>query len=123
LGRTIYAWQVNTEDRALPRFAVDPDRPAALFHDPVYRRQAEPGSLALLLGGKEGLEDPFLRSAIHADAGIAHTQAYILPGMRARPLPRFRIVNGPVAGRNGEPSALRHRIARIHRKIHQDLFH
>src|SRR5688500_12367149 len=67
--------QVNPECGARAQAAFDGDMAAALGDDPVGGRQAEPGALALLLGGEERLEDAAQCLLRHAVAGVAHADA------------------------------------------------
>src|SRR5215469_10882390 len=57
LDQFVHAWQVNLERAAFPRFAVNPDIAAALFHNAVYGRKAKTRAAAAFLGGEEGLKD------------------------------------------------------------------
>src|SRR4029077_2045733 len=66
-----HAGQIDPEGGATPRLAIDPDEALALLDDAVHRREAEPSALPLLLGGKEGVEDPRLGALVHPDAGVA----------------------------------------------------
>ena len=51
------ARKVDHEARPLPFLALDVHPAVCLLDDPVHGRQAEPGSLPLVLGGEERLED------------------------------------------------------------------
>src|SRR5690606_20631531 len=66
--------QVDFETGTDARFAVDVDVAAALLDDPMHHGQAEPGSLAALLGGEERLE--YLGGGVpaHAHAVVCHRQ-------------------------------------------------
>ncbi len=73
-GARRQARQENAEDRASSGDALGGDEAAALSDDAVDRRQAEPGSLALLLGGEEGLEDVRQGLLVHADAAVRNRE-------------------------------------------------
>src|SRR5579883_2965607 len=57
LRALFHPWEVHLKGGSHSRLAVDPDKTAALFHNPVYRGQPQSRALALFLGGVERLED------------------------------------------------------------------
>ena len=63
--------------------AVDEDVAAALRHDPVHRRQAEPRALAGFLRRVERLEDVRERGFVHPETGVADDERDVRPGFHA----------------------------------------
>jgi len=64
--------QVDLEYRAPSMLAGDLDLAAALFDDPLDGGQAQSGTLAGRLGGKEGIENMSQGFRIHAQAVVGH---------------------------------------------------
>ena len=54
---------------------------AAFAHDPVNGRQAEPGPLAVVLGGEERLEDLLHGVFAHAATGVADGDNHVGAGL------------------------------------------
>src|ERR1035438_7801469 len=79
-GSRVQARQVNRETASSSNFAVNPNKPVALLHDPVHGRQPESGSLPLILGRKEWLEDPQLGFGAHSDPRVGHRQSHVTAG-------------------------------------------
>ena len=99
--------------------AVDLDVAARLLDEAVHHAQPQAGALADILGGEERLEHFFQNVRRHAAAGVAHRDHHV--GARAHLRVRLRIglVEDDVAGFERELAAVRHRVARIDRKIEQ----
>lgn len=53
----VHAGQIDFEDGAGPRLAIDPYEAIILFHDPINRRQSKTGALARGLGRIKGLKN------------------------------------------------------------------
>src|SRR5262249_23425337 len=73
----------DVECRAFSGGALHGDRSARLADDAVASGEAEPRTLAGLLRREKGLEDALPSCGIHADAGIADDQTYVLAGLEA----------------------------------------
>src|SRR5215471_13058036 len=73
-------WKKHVKRRAAPWFAVHRNRPAALLHNSIDRREPQSGALSLLLGGEERFKNAGLDFRRHAAAVVAHRQPDILPG-------------------------------------------
>ena len=73
--------QVDFERRAFSELAIDPDVAATLFDNAVDRGQAKTGSLTVLFGREEWLEDAGLGLLVHPTACIAERQHHV----RSRP--------------------------------------
>ena len=123
LGDTLpHTRQVDLERRAAARLGVRPDMAAGLRDDPVDGREPEPGALAGRLRGEERVEHAVERLALHAHAGVADGEH-----RRSRP------ARAPTCWRANCSSsstfavvivrlpAVRHRVARVDREVHQDL--
>ena len=81
---------------------------AALLDDAVDRGEPEPGPLALLLGGEEGLEDPRLASASSMPLPVSVTASRTYgPGVTADVLGRVLLVELDVGGLDGQLAAAR----------------
>ena len=119
-GRDL-ARQIDPECGSLAGLAVDPDVAAALLDDAVHRGQPQAGSLALLLGGEERLEDPRLRDSVHAEAGVADGEVDVRPGLHAHVAGRMLFVEIHVGCLDGELASVGHGIAGVHHQIHEDL--
>ena len=59
----------------------------------------------------------------HPDAVVAHPQADVSAGAKPGTSRRVRLVNQGVLRADGEDASVGHGIARVHRKIDQDLLH
>src|SRR5258707_11526064 len=112
--------EVGTEGGAALRLAVDKDKSAALFHDAVHHREAEASALGAF-GGEERLEDPRLGFIVHPDAGVADGEHDVVACGERGVSTREMFVEGDVRGLNGQLAALRHGIARVDGKVHDDL--
>ena len=119
LGR---AREVDLERRAVHRLAIHLDGSAALSDDPVDGGQAQASTLAAALGREERLEDLCAGLRVHPHPGVAHRQHHMRTRRRAPVLPDVRLVEFDVGGLDGEIAALRHRVARVDRQVHDDLF-
>ena len=119
--RLLHPWQVELEDGSVPGLAVDRDVSAALLGDAVHRGQPEPGALAHLLGGEEGLEDVRLDLGGHAVAGIADREHDVGARLDLGMGPGVGLVQGHVAGRERQPAPVRHRVAGVDGQVEQDL--
>ena len=96
---------------------------AALLHDAVHGGEAEPGSLPLLLGGEERLEDVGGGLRAHAGTGVAHREGHVGPRREVGPARRGRLADLDVANGDPDAPAARHGVARVHREVHEDLLH
>ena len=72
--------QVNRERRTLAGLASHAYPSAALAHNAVHRRKAQPGPMARALCGEERLEDPGLHRVVHPDPGVLDGQLDVRPG-------------------------------------------
>src|SRR5262245_17442702 len=115
------ARQKNTK-RSAARFGVCVDKAAGLFDDSIDRRQPEPGTLADFLGGEERFEDLLNNVRWNAGAGVADFNEHIVGSVHAF-IGEFSAFLGRNVGRTqSELAAIGHGIARIDRKIYDDLF-
>ena len=94
--------------------------PAALTHDAVDGGEPQPGALAPRLRGEERLEGPLQRRGVHAGAGVGDAQDDVA-ARRHRQDPRAALGDVHVGGRDREPPALRHGVARVHHEVHEHL--
>src|ERR1700730_18505978 len=116
-----YAGQINLERGATSFIALHHYVASALLHDTVYRREAEPGSLAFLFCGEERLKDSRLGLFIHSHAGIADRENYVVArANKGRPA-AMTLVHDDFLRLEGERSAAGHRILGVYHKIHQHL--
>ena len=97
------------------------DHTTALLDDTVRRRQAEPGSLADLLGREIRFAESRARAVVHAAARVSHRQPHVWPGLDLGVLIRAGLIALGVGGFDGQFSAIRHGIAGIQDKVHQHL--
>src|SRR3990167_5932353 len=93
--------QTDRKAGALPLFAVDPDPPPMLIHDPLRRGQTKPGHV--LLGREEGKEYFIEILLLDADPGILHGHLHDVAAALARRDP-------PARGGYGHPPSRRHRL-------------
>src|SRR5450759_141372 len=112
----------HRERRALAGFARDRDVAAALLHDAEDRREPEAGSLAHSLRREEGFEEMGLDLRGDADARVRDRDC----DLRTQLPPRsFLEVDGlfrvDISRADREPASARHRVARVHGEVHDDL--
>ena len=112
---------MDPEGTAIAGLAVQPDVAAALLDDAVGHGEAEPGALSQFLGGEEGFEGTGLHFAIHAVAGVAHNDLHVLAGFEIFGLADRVRIDGEIARLNGEASASRHGVLRVHGQIDEHL--
>src|ERR1019366_5208186 len=114
--------QVETHGRPMPKFAVELDMAARLFHEAIDHAQTEPAANARSLRRIEWLEGVLPYFLGHARAGI---------GYRKRDIPArqdLRIGGGVVLvdlrlGRlDNEPASFRHRVAGVDRQVEECIF-
>ena len=102
---------------------MDADDATVLRDDAVYRREAQPGTLADGLGREEGLEDVRERLAVHPDAAVAHGQEDVVAHPEADVLAAVALVDPHVRRLDGQLPAHGHRVAGVDHQVHQDLVH
>src|SRR5690606_36164226 len=107
--------------RPVSQLAVDPDAPATLLDDAVDGGQAESGSLSLILGREEGLEDAASSLGIHAGPCIAHREHHVWPRAHRAVSLDVLDIEIDVGGLDGKLSAMGHGITRIHGEVHDHL--
>ena len=93
-----------------------------LFQHPVNRGETHASTLAGIFGRKKWLKNSTNRSRIHSITGIFHRQADVRTKLRFGIAVPRRFVDFDSRGREGQLAAVGHGIARIQRKIHDDLF-
>ena len=108
-GRSVGRREAQAHGGALPRHRFDLDRAARLLGEAVDHGQAEPGALALFLGGEERVHHPRQHLGGHAGARIGDAEA----DGAARPLAPL------VARGDGDAPALRHRVAGVDEHVEQ----
>jgi len=77
-------WQINLEAGAAAGGGVDVDEAAALLDDAVDRGEAEAGTLAGFLGGKERLKDAGFGGRVHALAGVGDGYDHVVSALNRR---------------------------------------
>src|SRR6185369_12612002 len=77
-GAFIDSRKVNLKNCSHSFFAVNPNVPTTLLHDPVHGRQSKPRPFTDFLRGEEWFEDPRLRFLVHAVSRIANRQQYVV---------------------------------------------
>jgi hypothetical protein len=94
-----------------------------LLDNSINCRQSKPGSFAHFFRRKEWFKNAAQCYFVHAATGVGNAQANKFSGTRGgiAIAQNFRVVEFHYAGANNQPSAFRHRITRIDRKIHQNL--
>ncbi len=113
--------QVDPEGRAPSRCTLDGDVASVLLDDPVHGGEPEAASLLGRLGREEGLEDPLARLLVHPVAGVARLEQDVRPARGGRMGCYERRVELDVARLDRQASALRHRVARVDREVHDHL--
>jgi len=116
------AGQVNFKNAAPGGFAVHIDEAVVLLDDAVNGGEPQPRSFSDLLGREERFENMGKVSGGDAGACVAHHEADVGAGGRIRMGETVRPVDHDVGGFERELSARRHRVARVHRQIDQNLF-
>ena len=92
-----------------------------LLDDAIHHREPQPRPLPLGLGREEWLEDPEPGLVIHADAGVGQRQDQAGARQDTSDPSHRVLVEDSVQGRDDEPSAVRHGVARVHSQVHQHL--
>jgi len=112
---------VNLKSCALAQLAVDPDVAAVLFDNAKHGREAQPGAMPPLFGGKKRLKDALLRFGGHALAGIADRQPDIRPRRYTGVFGHISLIQPYLRRFQGQPAAIGHSIAGIDHQIQQHL--
>ena len=82
--------------------------------------QPQPGALAHLLGGEEGLEHPRERLGVHTHAGVADRDENVRPGRdRLRNGLDIGLIKVCVRRLDGKPPAAWHSVAGVHGEVDQ----
>src|SRR6266446_4386224 len=115
------AWQEDAEGRAPAWRGVRIDEAAGLLDDAVYRRKAEPGALADVLGREERIEDFIDDVGRNAGAGVGHLDQHIVSRRHALVLHARGFGRIDIGGADIELAAVWHGIARVDREIDDDL--
>ncbi len=97
------------------------DEAAGLLDDAVDHRQSEPGALAHLLGGEEGLEYLLQRLRRDAGAGILDLDQHIVAGLELAIAEAGAFGRGQVARPHRQVAAVRHGVARVDGEIDDHL--
>lgn len=66
--------EVDVEAGSLPWVTSYVDPTTLLTHDAMYRREAQPRSLAFILGSEKGLKEMRLGDRIHTASGVTDRQ-------------------------------------------------
>src|SRR5215203_3058542 len=106
---------MDPEDGPLARLCVDVDLPSRPGDDPVDGREAETGSIALVLRGEEGLERPRGDLRLHPLAVVRDRQPDVPAGCDAGVLVQEVTVELHLAGLDLEAPTIRHGVAGVHR--------
>src|SRR5579862_8145404 len=115
--------EIHPKQTSLPRFAVHVQKSSVLLDDSIHRRQPQPCSFSLLLGGKKRLEDSFQRRRVHSHSGIRNRQHRVPPWCNSRITTRVRTVHADHPGLNQQPAARWHGVPRVDTQVHQHLLH
>src|SRR5207245_16433 len=121
LDHFLGARQINLEYRTAIHLAIHGDLAAVLPHNSIHDGKAESGSLALTLCGKERLEQPGPRTGVHADTSVADGHHDVRARLEADAAAVFTLLQNHIAGFDQKFAATRHRVARVHGQIHDDL--
>jgi len=113
--------QANVDYGALAEFAPDVDPAAMLLHDPIDHRQPQAG--AVLLGGEKGFIEMLDRLRPHPLASVLDRQTHKVPGARVRVPGALCRIDVCLACADHQPPAVRHRVPRVHRQVHDHLLH
>ena len=105
----------------MAQLAVDPDRPAALFDNAVDGGESQAGSLPLLLGRKERLEEVRHHFLGNAGARVADFELHVAPRLDFGVLLGVAGSQIDVGGFDQQRSAVRHGVPRIDGEVHEHL--
>ncbi len=103
------ARQIDMERRAFVQLTGDLDPPRTLLDNPVNRGQPEPCSFPKLLRREEGFEQAPFDLIAHPRPGIRHAKVHEIP------------VRLHILRLDDDLASVRHRVARIHQQVHQNL--
>jgi len=84
-----------------------------LLDEAVDHRKAEPGALAVDLGGEEGLEDTAADLVAHALAGVGHREHHVLARRHLARRAGVGFVERRVGDLHGQAAAARHGVAGV----------
>ena len=119
-GRNV-ARNENAEGRALAELRIHVDETAGLLDDAVDGREPEPGALADILGGVEGVENLVDDLRRDAGAGVLDLDQHIFAERHPLVLERRALLGADIRRAQRELAAVRHGIARIDREIDDHL--
>ena len=105
---------------AFVRCAADVDMSAVVLHRAVHHGEPEPRALSHALGGEERFEDALEHIGRHAVPSVAHLQSH--PRSRWWQIGSRLLLDVDIVEFDREQTAIGHRVARIHREIHDGLF-
>src|ERR1043166_5660299 len=83
-GWALDARKIHIKGSAMIRFTFNADVSSCVVDDSVNRRQAKAGSFAVLLRGKEWIEDPCFDIRPHANPRVTHSQTDKSPQLARR---------------------------------------
>jgi hypothetical protein len=116
-----HARQADRERRSPAGRGGDVHAAAALAHDAVDGREAEPRALADGLRREERLEDAGDRRLVHAGARVRHAQHGVVAGGEHAVGQRLVGLEARLADGELDRSAAGHRVARVHDEVHDHL--
>src|SRR3954470_17121020 len=93
-----------------------------LLNDPVYGGEPQTRAFADLFGGEKWFEDVVKGRGVNTRAGVRDGQRDERTRARVRMLPAKTVIQVNIPRLDLEAATLGHGVARIHRKVHQDLF-
>src|SRR6266508_325953 len=111
--------EVQKESCTVHRLTLYSNKTIVVFHNGISHGEAQSGSLAGLLGGEEGLEDPALNVFVHPRTGISELDGHVLLCCRIDRLFQVSAIND--TGLDHKRATVRHRVAGIYAKIEQHL--
>src|SRR5207247_2086672 len=111
--------EVEPKRRAGHRLALDVDKAAVVFDDAIDHGKSQSGSLTLVFGGKEGLENPLPNALIYSDPGIAHFKTDVAASHGFAHVLQGRAVDG--LSFEGQSPAVGHRVAGVYAEIQERL--
>ena len=115
------ARQIDAEHGAASHRAVAEDEPARLLDEAIHHRQAEPGALADLLGGEEGLEDLVDDLLRDTCAGILDLDQHIVRHRHLALAGGLDLAGRHVARADRQLATVRHGVTGVHRQVDDDL--
>src|SRR6266487_6056417 len=111
------SWQIDFKSRSSSDLAIYPDISVTLFDNSVDGGEAKASAFSHSFSTEERFKNAFLRSSIHAGAGVRYCQQDISSGNDGEMLARIILIQVSISSFNCDSSSRGQGVTSIHDQI------